>query len=170
MTTIFVAVAFVALASTVAYQNAVTIPHLKGGASPSLGQVYGPTFSLPADRPGAWTPQVSIHPVDGFLLDFKFNPTYLFNSYFCQLQDASGHPLLQTRVSAEKVNQELHLAVPQGVVQRPGSYALVLLGADPGAEGQFGTALFSVLHLPFYFFSRGTEAIDQVSLSLGFRQ
>jgi hypothetical protein len=135
MTAVLVAATFVALASTVAYQNAVTIPHLKSGTSPSLAQVYGPTFSLPADGSGAWTPQVSIHPTDGFLLDFKFNPTYLFNSYFCQLQDASGHPLLQTRVSAEKVNQELHLVVPAGVVQRPGSYSLVLLGADPGAAG-----------------------------------
>lgn len=135
MIAVFVTAAVVALASTVAYQNAVTIPHLKSGTSPSLAQVYGPTFSLPADRPGAWTPQVSIHPTDGFLLDFEFNPAYLFNSYFCQLQDASGHPLLQTRVSAEKVNQELHLAVPAGVVQRPGSYSLVLLGADPGATG-----------------------------------
>jgi hypothetical protein len=129
------AVTFVTLATTVAYQNAVTIPRLKSGASPSLAHVYGPTFSLPADRRGAWTPQVSIRPTDGFLLDFEFNPTYLFNSYFCQLQDASGQPLLQTRVSAERVNQKLHLAVPAGVVQHPGSYSLVLLGADPGATG-----------------------------------
>jgi hypothetical protein len=90
---------------------------------------------LPADRPGVWTPQVSIRPADGFLLDFKFTPTFLFYSYFCQLQDASGLPLLQTRVSAEKVNQELHLVVPQGVVQRPGDYTLVLLGADSGSAG-----------------------------------
>ena len=131
----FATSAVVALASTIAYQNAVTIPHLKSGASPTVAQVYGPIFSLPSNRPGAWTPQVSIHPADGFLLDFEFNPTYLFNSYFCQLQDASGHPLLQMRVSAEEVNQKLHLAVPTGVVQRPGSYSLVLLGADPGATG-----------------------------------
>ena len=129
------AAALVALATTVVYQNAVTIPHLKSVAPPSLAQVYGSTFSLPADRPGVWTPQVSIRPADGFLLDFKFTPTFLFNSYFCQLQDAYGHPLLQTRVSAEKVNQELHLAVPAGIVQRPGSYSLVLLGADPGSAG-----------------------------------
>jgi hypothetical protein len=132
---VFVAAAFVALGSTIAYQNAVTIPHLKSGASPSRAQIFGPTFSLPADTPGAWTPQISIHPADGFVLGFKFNPTFLFNSYFCQLQDASGHSLLQTRVSAEKVNQELHLAIPEGVVQRPGSYSLVLLGADPGSAG-----------------------------------
>jgi hypothetical protein len=135
MIAVFVTAAFVALASTVAYQNAVTIPHLKSGASRSTAQVYGPTFSLPADRPGAWTPQVSIHPTDSFLLDFKFTPAYMFDSYFCQLQDASGRPVLETRVSAEKVNQELHLAVPAGVVQRPGSYSLVLLGADPGSAG-----------------------------------
>jgi hypothetical protein len=98
-----------------------------------LAQVYGTTFSLPADRTGVWTPQVSIRPADGFLLDFKFTPTFLFNSYFCQLQDASGRPLLQTRVSAEQVNQELHLVVPQGVVQRPGAYTLLLLGADSGS-------------------------------------
>jgi hypothetical protein len=135
ITAVLAAVTFVALATTVAYQNIVTIPDLKSGASPSLAHVYGPTFSLPADRPGSWTPQVSIHPADGFLLDFEFKPTYLFNSYFCQLQDASGHPLLQARVSAEKVNKELHLTVPAGLVQRPGSYSLVLLGADPGTAG-----------------------------------
>ena len=126
---------FVTLAATVAYQKAVTIPHLKSGVSASLAHVYGPALPLLADRPGAWTPQISIHPTDGFLLDFEFNPSYLFNSYFCQLQDASGEPLLQARVSAEKVNQKLHLAVPEGVVQRPGFYSLVLLGADPGATG-----------------------------------
>jgi hypothetical protein len=131
----FATVAFAALATTGAYQNALTIPRLKSDASRSTAQVYGPTFPLPADRPGVWTPQVSIRPTDGFLLEFKFTPMYLSNSYFCQLQDASGHPLLQTRVSAEKVNQELHLAVPPGVVQRPGSYTLVLLGADPGSAG-----------------------------------
>jgi hypothetical protein len=137
----FATVAFAALATAVAYQNAVTIPHLKSGASQSMAQVYGPTFSLPPDRPGVWTPQVSIRPTDAFLLDFKFTPTYMFNSYFCQLQDASGRPVLETRVSAEKVNQELHLAVPPGVVQRPGSYSLVLLGGDPGSAGPVRTSI-----------------------------
>jgi hypothetical protein len=137
----FATVAFAALVTAVAYQNAVTIPHLKSGASRSTAQVYGPTFPLPPDRPGVWTPQVSIRPTDGFLLDFKFTPTYMFNSYFCQLQDASGRPLLQTRVSAEKVNQELHLAVPAGVVQRPGSYSVVLLGGDPGSAGPVRTSI-----------------------------
>lgn len=135
ITAVVAAVTFVTLATTVAYQNAVIIPHLKSGSSPGPAHIYGPTFSLPADTRGAWTPQVSIHPIDGFLLEFEFNPAYLSNSYFCQLQDASGQPLLQTMVSAEKVNQKLHLAVPAGVVQRPGSYSLVLLAADPGATG-----------------------------------
>jgi hypothetical protein len=138
--TAFATVAFAALATAVAYQNAVTIPHLKSGASRSTAQVYGPTFPLSAD-PGVWTPQVSIRPTDGFLLDFKFTPTYMFNSYFCQLQDSSGRSLLQTRVSAEKVNQELHLAVPAGVVQRPGSYSLVLLGGDPDSAGPVRTSI-----------------------------
>lgn len=139
---ILVTAAFVMLVSTVAYQNTVTIPRLKSGASTSLAHIYGPTFSLPADSPGVWTPQISIHPTDGFLLDFEFKPTYLFTSYFCQLQDAAGSPLLQSRVSAEKVNQELHLAVPAGIVQRPGSYSLVLLGADPDATRPVRNSVF----------------------------
>jgi len=98
---------------------------------------------LPPDRPGVWTPQVSIRPTDGFLLDFKFTPTYLFNRIFCQLQDASGRPVLETRVSAEKGEPGTALWLYQQVVQRPGSYSLVVLRplilAPPG---QFGTAFF----------------------------
>jgi hypothetical protein len=136
-----VASTIVTLATTVAYQNTVTIPQLKRAGSPSRVQIRRPSFSLPADAPGVWTPQVTIRPPEGFLLNFKVNPTYQFNSYFCQLQDAAGNLLLQTKVSGEEVNKELRFAVPPGVVQRPGSYSLILVGADFGSATPAGNSV-----------------------------
>jgi Putative zinc-finger len=121
----------------VGYQNAVTIPHLKNTASRAVAEIYGQTILIqPSDtRRGNEAPAneapFEVRANEGFLLQLDFIPSATFPSYLCQLQDESGRVLQQVAVLGEKAKQELHVPVPAGLLQHPGKYSLVFLGADP---------------------------------------
>jgi hypothetical protein len=135
------AFAALALLVVVGYQNTVTIPQLKNAPSTSVAQIsYGHDFLLPpsavrrgselrADQASASEPRIEIRSGDAFLLSFDFTPTAATAgapaAYLYELQDASGHVLLQSAIPPEGVNQRLHLPVAAGLVTRPGAYNLV---------------------------------------------
>jgi hypothetical protein len=132
---------FAALLLVVVYQNAVTIPRAKQGASIGTGQVFTSSFSLrKADTLGGEEAKagdegkVQVHANEGFALRFDFTPRQRFGRYVGQIQDESGRSVLQVRIPGSSANREVQIAVPGGVVQ-PGNYVLVLAG-DPGAKGQ----------------------------------
>jgi len=132
---------FAALLLVVVYQNTVTIPRAKQGASLTAGQVFTSSFSLrKADTLGGEEAKagdegrVQVRPTEAFALKFDFTPRQRFDSYVGQIQDASGLAVLQVRIPGSSANREVQIAVPGGVVQ-PGNYVLVLAG-DPGAQGQ----------------------------------
>ena len=126
---------FAALLLIIAYQNTVTIPQARKARA--VAEIYGQSFLLqPSDtRRGNEAivneAPLEVRPNEGFLLQIDFIPSSSFPAYVCQLRDASGRVLQQVTVPAEKVQQELHLPVPAGLISRPGQYSLVFLGADP---------------------------------------
>jgi hypothetical protein len=131
---------FAALLLIIGYQNTVTIPQAKQGASAATGQVFTSSFTLKkADTLGekaksADEGKVQVHANEGFALKFDFTPRQRFDSYVGQIQDESGRSVLQVRIPGSSANRELQIAMPGGVVQ-PGSYVLVLAG-DPENKGQ----------------------------------
>ena len=128
---------FAALLLFVVYQNTVTIPRLKNSPSSAATGIYSQIFLIqPSDtrrgnEASANEAPLEVQPNEGFLLQLDFNPSSTFPAYLCQLQDSSGRVLQQVTVPPEKVKQELHLAVPAGLLPRPGQYSIVFLGADP---------------------------------------
>ena len=129
--------AFAALLLIVAYQNTVTIPQSKNAPPRAVTEIYGQSFLLqPSDTRRGNEATVNeapleVRPNEGFLLQLDFNPSSSFPAYLCQLQDSSGRVLQQFTVPAEKVKQELHLAVQAGLISRSGQYSVVFFGADP---------------------------------------
>lgn len=127
--------AFGVLLAMVGYQNLVTIPKVREQASRGGAQIFASSYSLQgANTRGENTPTIQVLPNESFALDFDFTPTRVFDSYIGQLQDATGHSVLQVSISGKNANKEEHLVVPGGLVH-PGTYNLVLAG-DPGAKGR----------------------------------
>jgi hypothetical protein len=129
--------AFAALLLIIGYQNVVTIPQARNTSPRTVAEVYGRSFLLqPSDTRGgnetaASKVPLEVRPNEGFLLQLDFIPSASFPAYLCQLQDDSGRVLQQLTVPAGRAKKELHLAVPAGLISRPGQYSLVFLGADP---------------------------------------
>jgi hypothetical protein len=146
---------FAALLLIVAYQNTVTIPKLKNSPSHLATGIYSQTFLIqPSDTRRGNEASVNdapleVQPNEGFLLQLDFNPSSTFPAYLCQLQDSSGRVLQQVAVPPEKIRQELHLAVPAGLLPRPGEYSIVFLGADPVS----GKAVNSSSKLQYFTFN-----------------
>ena len=127
--------AFAALLLVVAYQNTVTIPQAKKEAAQGAGQLFTTSFSLQmANVRGGEDMKVQIHPKESFALKFDFTPSRTFDSYICQLQDASGRVLLEQRVPGSSANKEAQLVVRGGLV-KPGKYSLVFTGAGGLGSG-----------------------------------
>jgi len=142
----FAVPALAALLIVVGYQNIVTIPQAKRDLALSAGQVITSSFSLQmANVRGGEEVKVRVHPNEGFSLKFDFTPSQSFDSYACELQDASGHSLLRESLPGTSTNKEAELAVRGGLV-KPGKYNVVFTGAQD-AKGQGGGA--EVLRLSF---------------------
>lgn len=127
---------FAALLLVIGYQNTVTIPRAKQGASLGGGQVFTSSFSLrKADTLGGEEAKaeeegkVQVHANEGFALKFDFTPRQRFDNYVGQIQDESGRSVLQVRIPGSSANREVQLAIPGGAV-RPGKYILVISGAS----------------------------------------
>lgn len=140
--------AFAVLLLVVGYQNLITVPRLKSEGSAGKAQVFNSFRLMGAVRAGrgeGGEPEAKVQAQknETFALDFDFLLTREaksrgFDHYLGQLQDETGRVLLQVAIPAEKVGQEVHLLVPNGV-ERPGKYNVVVAG-DPGAKGEWGKA------------------------------
>jgi hypothetical protein len=135
------AFAALVLATIVTYQGTVLIPHLKNAATPAVSGLSAAVLDLPptgtrsgADAPANAVP-FQVRRDESFAVQFDFTPLATLPSYVCQLQDATGHLLLQVAVSADKANQRFSLSVPGSLLPASGNYRIVFLGADP-ASGQ----------------------------------
>jgi hypothetical protein len=128
--------AFAALLLIIAYQNVVTIPHARQDASSGAAQLFVTSRApkMAVTRGSEEIPKYSVRQGQSLPLKFDFTPKKSFDAYVCQLQDESGHPVLQVRVPGSFTNKELNLVVPANSV-KPGKYTLVFTG-DPASTGQ----------------------------------
>ncbi len=128
--------AFAALLLIIAYQNAVTIPHVRQDASSGAAQLFVTSRSpkMAVVRSSEDIAKYSVRQGQSLPLKFDFTPKKSFDAYVCQLQDESGRTVLQVRVPGSFTNKELNLVVPANSV-KPGKYTLVFTG-DPGSTGQ----------------------------------
>jgi hypothetical protein len=127
--------AFAALLLIIAYQNTVTLPQAREGASSSSAQFLFSSYPLRGvNTAGDEGRMLSIRPAEAFFLNFDFVPTRSFGNYIGQLEDAQGHVLLRSRIAGGNANQEAHLPIPAGMLH-PGKYVLAFYG-DPGASGK----------------------------------
>lgn len=127
--------AFAALLLIIVYQNTFTIPQAKKEAALNASQLVTSSYSLQmANVRGGEEVKVRIHPEESFALKFDFTPSRTFDSYICELQDASGRALLQESVPGSSTNKEQELVVRGGLV-KPGKYNLVFAGV-PGTRNE----------------------------------
>jgi hypothetical protein len=130
--------AFAALLVILGYQNLVTIPNGKEKPANGATQILFTSYPLRGvNTAGEEERTLSIRSGEAFLLDFDFVPTRSFDSYIAQLQDASGHALVESKIAGANANREAHLPIPAGML-RPGKYVLAFYG-DPGASGKINS-------------------------------
>ena len=134
--------AMVILLAVIGYQNVITLPHLKSAGKAQVFNSFPLIGAVRGERGegGELKARVEVQKNETFALDFDFLLTPEaksrgFDHYLGQLQDETGRMVWQVAIPAEKVGQEVHLSVPNGV-NRAGKYSLVLAG-DPGAKGEW---------------------------------
>jgi hypothetical protein len=127
----FVVPAFAALVllAVVSYQNGVTIPSLKNGASEQSTAIMSSSLHLMGSvrggsEEGNTAPKLQVRPGESFLLNFDFTPSRTSSTYRWELRDEADHVVRQGSVDGEKTNREVSLAVLGGV-ERAGRYSLV---------------------------------------------
>jgi hypothetical protein len=138
---------FAALVLFIAYQNSVTIPNLKQGASQSASAKIVNSFSfMEIGARGDAALDIKVRPDEEFALEVDFPPVASAVSYVGQIQDAAGHTEFTLPVSLEQANSTVHISVPAGSL-KPGRYNFVIQAVDSSA-GQAGT-LRETKRLPF---------------------
>lgn len=141
----FAVPAMLLLLAVVGYQNLVTLPRLKSEGPAGKAQVFSsfPLMGAVRGEGGGAGTKVQVQKNETFALDFDLVLTEEaksrgFDYYLAQLQDETGRVVQQVTIPAEKVGQEVHLLVPNGV-EHLGQYSVVLVG-DPGAKGVWDKA------------------------------
>lgn len=121
------------LAAALAYQTFVTIPRLQhGAAAPSAGSASFISL-IGANSRGEAAKPFAIQQIQPVILEVDIPPSQDFSSYLCQIQDAAGHVVYQSQVSAADAQQSVHLIVPAGTLQ-PQAYTLHILCQKAGSE------------------------------------
>jgi hypothetical protein len=119
--------ALAVLAAALAYQNFVTIPAIKRTtASPTVGSA-GFISLIGANSRGEATKSFAIQQNQPLILEVDIPPSQEFSSYVCQIQDAAGHAIFQSQVSAADAKHSVLLVVPGRTLQQQ-PYILRILG------------------------------------------
>ena len=142
--------AIAALLLAVGYYTRPSKPQIAVITAP--GQDFlAPSFGLRGgDRLENEKTIVQVHRADPFQLHFDFVPSQdrNFSSYTGELQDSASRVLLEFNIPADRVNKEVNLLVPSGLV-RPGDYILAVFGQDSSsAKTTVGKFAFAVQSIP----------------------
>jgi hypothetical protein len=127
---------FAALVLFIGYQNAVTIPDLKQGASHPVTAEIVKSFSLMsigARGEGASSLTITVPPREDFGLDVDM-PGNSPTGYTCQIQDESGKVRFTLPVSADEAKRSIHINIPGGSL-KPGKYRLVIFAGQSSPLG-----------------------------------
>ena len=145
--------ALAALLLVVCYQSFVTIPRLqRGGVARTTAQNADFVSLIGANSRAEGAKTFQIHRDRPAILEVDVPASGEFASYLCQLRDASGRTIYESRVSAADAKSTVHLILPKGAVER-GEYSLAIVGlgsspANISSGNEIERLTFSVEMLP----------------------
>lgn len=139
--------AFAALIAVIAYQNAVSIPHLRQeiASQATVASTVAPWFSLAnASVHGSPGARVEIQPNQAFYLFFDItrSPRRPDSVFFLQVQDSTGKVIVKSTVTAERAQKSVVLPIPPGLQE--GDYKLVITDQAAGTSTPAGELPFAV--------------------------
>lgn len=120
-----------ALILCIGYQNGVTIPNLRRGASHPVTAEIVKSFSLMsigARGQGASSLTVTVGPREDFGFDVDM-PGNSPTGYTCEIQDEAGKVLFTLPVSADEAKRSIHINISGGSLP-PGKYSLVIFAGQ----------------------------------------
>jgi hypothetical protein len=115
--------ASVVLALILAYQNSVTIPHLRAERDVAREPRVIRTFSLLTAAARSVEETVTAHADESFSLDFEIPPSPNAERYAVAVTNEAHHPLLTRTVSRADALNTVRLLIPAGSLP-PGRYSL----------------------------------------------
>jgi hypothetical protein len=135
---VIAAPAFAVLLAIIAYQAAVTIPHLKSAQSRVSAPVTLASFSLiDANSRGGGPAMFTVQPGQPFSLDIDVPPQPQFPMYNLEIDGENGAPQFTVPVSAQEARKTVQLLVPPSTLAG-GQYTLVIQGVT-GSNDSRGT-------------------------------
>lgn len=135
---------FAALVLLVAYQNGVTIPHLKQASDRAVTAEVFKSLSLigAGTRGGEGShPTIAVHSDELFALDVDM-PGNSADGYVCQIADPSSRVRLSVAISSDEAKNTVHIKIPAGSLE-PGKYQLLVFRGKVTNSGN------AVSQLPF---------------------
>jgi hypothetical protein len=129
------ACAFVCILCVVAYENVVTIPHLKATTAGVRAPEILPEVSLLGVGARAESNPVIAPASKDFELELEIPGGPEFTGYRCEIHDSRNEVKFSLPVSTESAKNTLRLAIP-GSALDPGKYDVVVFGEQPGKPPQ----------------------------------
>ena len=137
--------AMAVLLLAIGYYSRTSKPQIGVITAPGQTILSSPSFGLRGgDRLENEKTVVQVHGNDSVQLHFDFVPSQVqnFSSYTGELRDSASRVLLQFDIPPDRVNKEVNLIVPSGLL-RPGDYTLTVFGRDSSSAAKISVAKFS---------------------------
>jgi hypothetical protein len=137
--------AMAVLLLAVGYYSRTSKPQVGVITAPGQTILSSPSFGLRGgDRLENEKTIVQLQGNDSVQLHFDFVPSQVqnFSSYTGELQDSASRVLLQFSIPPDRVNKEVNLIVPSGLLH-PGDYTLTVFGRDSSSAAKIPVAKFS---------------------------
>ena len=137
--------AMAVLLLAIGYYSRTSKPQIGVITAPGQTIFSSPSFGLRGgDRLENEKTVVQVHGNDSVQLHFDFVPSQVqnFSSYTGELQDSASRVPLQFDIPTDRVNKEVNLIVPSGLL-RPGDYTLTVFGRDASSAAKIPVAKFS---------------------------
>ena len=137
--------AMAVLLLAVGYYSRTSKPQIGVITAPGQTILSSPSFGLRGgDRLENEKILVQVRGSDSVQLHFDFVPSQVQNSssYTGELQDSASRVLLQFNIPPDRVNKEVNLIVPSGLL-RPGDYTLTVFGHDASSAAKVPVSKFS---------------------------
>jgi hypothetical protein len=129
----------------VGYYSRTSKPQVGVITAPGQTILSSPSFGLRGgDRLENEKTIVQLQGNDSVQLHFDFVPSQVqnFSSYTGELQDSASRVLLQFGIPPDRVNKEVNLIVPSGLLH-PGDYTLTIFARDSSSAAKIPAAKFS---------------------------
>jgi|SRR5208283_1608686 len=137
--------AMAVLLLAVGYYSRTSKPQIGVITAPGQTILSSPSFGLRGgDRLEHEKTLVQVQGSDSVQLHFDFVPSQVQNSssYTGELQDSASRVLLQFNIPPDRVNKEVNLIVPSGLLH-PGDYTLAVFGHDASSAVNVPVTKFS---------------------------